>query len=84
MSIPDRSNDTHVPAESSDHDTPKRSGFGEFSAMYRTRWAMSHPNMRGPWPAEGHALPLALPDAAAAEPTLPVIAPRRNVPNGDE
>jgi hypothetical protein len=83
MSVPDRSNDTHLPSESSDPDTPKRGGFGEFSAMYRARWALSHPTMHRPWPAEGHALPLALPDAAA-EPTLAVIAPRRDVPNGDE
>jgi len=84
MSVPDRSNNTHVPAESSDHDTPKRSGFGQFSAMYRTRWAMSHPNMRRQWPGDSEPLPLALPGAADPEPIPAVSAPSRNVPNGRE
>jgi len=84
MSAPNRSNDSHVPSDSSDRNTPKRGGFGEFSAMYRTRWAMSHPTMLRQWAADRELLPLALPDAAAQDPIPAVSAPGRDVPNGGE
>ena len=81
MSVPDRSKDPHVPSDASGPNTPKRGGFGEFSAMYRARWAMSHPNMLRQWPGDS-ALPLALPNAA--EPIPAVIAPGREMPNDGE
>ena len=86
MSVPDRPIDTHIPQDSSERDTSKRGGFGQFSAMYRARWAMSHPNMRRQWPGDTEALPLplALPNAADPEPIPAVSAPGRTMPNGHE
>ncbi|MDF2770585.1 MAG: hypothetical protein K0S86_78 [Geminicoccaceae bacterium] len=84
MSVPDRSNDSPLPPHSSVRNTPKRGGFGEFSALYRARWAMSHPDMRREWPGDGEARPLALPGVADPEPIPTMSAPRRGAPNGDE
>ena len=83
MPVPNRPNDSPVPSDSN-RDTPKRGGFGEFSAMYRARWALSHPNMHRPWPADGNVLPLALPTAADAAPMPALSAPSRDVPNDHE
>ena len=84
MSVPaDRSNDSPLPPDSSDRKTPKRGGFGEFSALYRARWAMSHPNMRRQWAAESEALPLAPLFVAEPEPIPVLSAPGRDVPTGD-
>jgi len=37
---------------SSEHERPVAQGFGEFSDAYRTRWALSHPDMQRRWPAD--------------------------------
>ena len=83
MSAPNQSNDPPVPSDASGRETPKRGGFGEFSATYRARWAMSHPNMVRQWPGDTE-LPLTLPDAGDPEPIPAVSAPGRAVPNGGE
>ena len=82
MSVPNRSNDSHVPSDSSAHDTPTGGGIGAFAAAYRARWAMSHPNMRRQWPADIGPLPLAPSGAAAQEPIPALSAPGRDRPNG--
>ena len=84
MPVPNRPNDSPVPSDSSNRETPKRGGFGAFSAMYRARWAMSYPNLHRAWPTDGNALPLALPHAVDAEPMPALSAPRRDAPNDDE
>jgi hypothetical protein len=84
MSVPDRPTDSRAAQKSSEPGAPKRGGFGEFSALYRARWATSHPNMRRQWPGDSAALPLALPSAADPQPIPVLSAPRRHAPNADE
>jgi hypothetical protein len=68
MVAPKRSNELQEPQRSSKHDAPKRGGFGEFSGVYRARWASNHPRMRRLWPGDIEAQPPALPGAPGVEP----------------
>ena len=51
MFDPTRSNVPHDPPGSSEQERPVARGFGEFSGAYRSRWALSHPDMQRRWPA---------------------------------
>lgn len=76
MSARERSDEPQTPQRSSDH-TLRASGFGEFSAMYRARWASNHPRMRRLWPGDHEAQPPALPRALDAEPESEPVTTNR-------
>ena len=68
MSALERSRESQTPQRSSDNDTLRPGGFGEFSAMYRARWSLNHPRMRRLWPGDNEAQPAALPGAPDVDP----------------
>ena len=49
---PPRSNTSQDPPDPSGHERPVARGFGEFSGAHRARWALSHPDVQRPWPAD--------------------------------
>ena len=82
MSAPVRSKgpgESHVPSE---REAPKPGGFGAFSAVYRARWALNHPNMHRQWPGDVTAIALALPGAPHPERDLVAGTRNHDTPNG--
>ena len=49
--------------------TSAKGGFGQFSELYRARWAANHPQMRRTFPAGGTADPSTPSTASSAAPT---------------
>jgi hypothetical protein len=49
---PKRPDEVREQSDASEPTGPNAGGFGEFSGLYRARWAANHPHMTRQWPAD--------------------------------